>query len=72
MKITPSKTQPNTGAGGLRDPSQDRHTDGTGLGDPFRSCGNVDAVAHEVTVALLDHIAEMDADAELDATSASI
>ena len=42
--------------------------DGAGLGDPFQSRGNVDAVAHQVAVALLDHVAEMDADAELDAT----
>ena len=28
---------------------------------------NVDAVAHQIAVALLDHIAHMDADAELDA-----
>ena len=39
-----------------------------GLGDTFQSRGNIDAVAHQVAVALLDHIAEMDADAELDAT----
>jgi two-component sensor histidine kinase len=30
--------------------------------------GDIDAVAHQVAVALLDNIAEMDADAELDAT----
>ena len=44
-----------------------RQTDGPGLGDPLQSRGNVDAVAHQVAVALLDHVAEMDADAELDA-----
>ena len=38
-----------------------------GLGDTLESRGDVDAVAHQVAVALLDHIAEMDADAELDA-----
>ena len=42
-------------------------TDGAGLGDTFQSRGNIDAVAHQVAVALLDHIAEMDADPELDA-----
>ena len=41
--------------------------DRAGLGDTFQSRGNVDAVAHQVAVALLDHIAQMDADAELDA-----
>ena len=41
-------------------------TNGTGLGDAFHSRGDVDAVAHQVAIALLDHIAEMDADAELD------
>ena len=38
-----------------------------GLGDTLQSCGDVDAVAHQVAVALLDDIAQMDADAELDA-----
>ena len=38
-----------------------------GLAIPSKSRGNVDAVAHQVAVALLDHIAQMDADAELDA-----
>ena len=33
----------------------------------FQSCGNVDTVAHQIAVALLDNIAEMDADAKLDA-----
>jgi hypothetical protein len=44
-----------------------RQTNGTRLGDAFQSRGNVDAVAHEVAVALLDDIAHMDADPELDA-----
>ena len=35
---------------------------------PFKARGDIDAIAHQVAVALLDHIAEMDADAELDAT----
>ena len=34
---------------------------------PSNARGNVDAVAHQVAVALLDHVAEMDAHAELDA-----
>ena len=42
-------------------------TDGAGLGDAFQSRGDIDAVAHQIAVALLDHVAEMDADAKLDA-----
>ena len=42
-------------------------TDRAGLGDAFQSRGDVDAVAHQVAVALLDDVAEMNADAELDA-----
>src|SRR5262249_57143088 len=38
------------------------------LGDTFQSRGDIDAVAHQVPVALLDHITEMDANAKLDAT----
>ena len=34
---------------------------------PFQSRGDIDAVAHQVAVALLDDIAQMNADAELDA-----
>ena len=41
--------------------------DSARLGDPFQPRGDIDAVAHQVAVALLDHIAEMDADAKLDA-----
>jgi hypothetical protein len=41
-------------------------TDGAGFGDAFQSRGDVDTVAHQVAVALLDHIAEMDTDAEFD------
>ena len=44
-----------------------RKTDGARLGNPFQSRGDIDPVAHQVSIALLDHIAEMDADAELDA-----
>jgi hypothetical protein len=35
---------------------------------PFQSRGDVDAVAHQVAISLLDHVAKMDADAEIDAT----
>ena len=37
------------------------------LGDAFQTRGDIDAVAHQVAVALLDDVAEMNADAELDA-----
>ena len=37
------------------------------LANAFQPSGDVDAVAHQVAVALLDHVAEMDADPELDA-----
>jgi hypothetical protein len=42
-------------------------TDRAGLGDAFQTRGNIDAVAHEVAVALLNDIAEMNANPELDA-----
>ena len=42
-------------------------TDRAGLSDAFQPRSDVDPVAHEVAVALLDHIAHMDADAEFDA-----
>ena len=42
-------------------------TDTARIGDAFKSRGDVDAVAHQVAVALLDDIAQMDADAKLDA-----
>ncbi len=38
-----------------------------GWRDALQARGDVDAVAHQVAVALLDDVAEMDADAELDA-----
>ena len=38
-----------------------------GRGDALETRGDIDAVAHEVVVGLLDHVAEMNADAELDA-----
>ena len=37
-----------------------------GLGNAFQPGGDVDAVAHHVAVCLLDHIAQMDTDTELD------
>jgi hypothetical protein len=44
-----------------------RETDRAGFGDAFQSRCNVDAVAHQVAVALRDHVADVNADAELDA-----
>ena len=44
-----------------------RETDRAGLGDALEPRGDVDAVAHQVAVAFLDDVAEMNADAELDA-----
>jgi hypothetical protein len=37
------------------------------LANAFEARGDVDAVAHQIAVGLLDHVAEMNADAELDA-----
>jgi hypothetical protein len=37
------------------------------LANALKPRGDIDAVAHKIAVALLDHIAEMDADAEFDA-----
>ena len=42
-------------------------TDRAGLGDAFQPRGDVDAVAHQIAVALLDDVAEMNADPEDDA-----
>ena len=39
----------------------------SGLGDPLQARGDIDAVAHQVAVRLLDHVAEMDADPKFDA-----
>ena len=44
-----------------------READRAGLGDAFEARGDIDAVAHQVPVLLLDDVAEMDADAEFDA-----
>ena len=43
-------------------------TDRVGLGDPLQARSDVDAVAHQVAVRLLDDVAQMDADAKLDAS----
>ena len=40
--------------------------DCAGLGYAFESGGDIDAVAHEVAVAFLDHVAQMNAHAEFD------
>ena len=42
-------------------------TDRAGLGDSLQPRGNVDAVAHQVAVGFFDHVAEMNADAEINA-----
>jgi UTP-glucose-1-phosphate uridylyltransferase len=52
--------------GGLADDvpiSVFRQTNGAGLGDTLQSRRDIDAGAHQVAVALLDDIAEMDANA---------
>ena len=41
-------------------------TDRAGLRDALQPRGDIDAVAHEIAVALLDNVAQMNADAELD------
>ena len=43
-----------------------RQADGAGLGNTFKTRGDIDAVTHQIAVALLDYIAQMDADAEVD------
>jgi hypothetical protein len=43
------------------------HADRAGFGDTFEPRGDIDAVAHEVAVGLLNDIAQMDADTKLDA-----
>ena len=42
-------------------------TDRPGLGDAFQPRSDVDAVAHQIAVALLDDVAQMDADPKFDA-----
>ena len=41
--------------------------DRAGLGDALQPRGDIDAVAHQIAVRLLDDVAQMNADAELDA-----
>ena len=41
--------------------------DRAGLGDALQPCSDVDPVAHEIAVALLDDVTEMNADAKLEA-----
>ena len=45
-------------------------TDRARLGDALQPRGDIDAVAHQIAVRLLDHVAEMDANPEFDARSA--
>ena len=42
-------------------------TNASGLANAFESRGNIDAIAHQVAVGLLDHVPQVDANAELDA-----
>ena len=42
-------------------------TDRAGFGDALEPRGDIDAVAHQVAVALLDDVAKVDADAKFDA-----
>ena len=41
-------------------------TDRAGLGDAFQPRGDVDALAHQIAIALLDHVAQVDPDAKFD------
>ena len=49
-----------------------RQADRPGQRDPFEARGDIETVAHEVAVALLNDIAEMDADPKFDAHRARI
>src|SRR5271166_2769462 len=42
-------------------------TDRAGLANAFEPRGDIDAVAHEIAIRLLDHVAQMNTDTELDA-----
>ena len=44
-----------------------RQADRAGIGYAFKARGDIDAVAHQIAVAFLDHVAEMDADPKFDA-----
>ena len=41
--------------------------DRTRLGDALQSRGDIDAVAHQIAILFLDHVAKVDADTEFDA-----
>jgi hypothetical protein len=43
-----------------------RHAHAAGLTDALQPCGNVDAIAHQIAIALFNHVANMDAEAKLD------
>ena len=45
-----------------------RRTDGAGLGNTFKASSDVDAITHQIAVAFLDDVAQMNANAEFDAT----
>ena len=45
-----------------------RETDAARIGNTFEPRRDIDSVTHQIAVALLDHIAEVNTDAELDAT----
>ena len=44
-----------------------RYANPANLADAFEARGDIDAVAHEIAVALLDNVAEMNADTKFDA-----
>jgi hypothetical protein len=45
-----------------------REANRAGSGDALQSCGDVDAVAHQVAVRFLDNVAQVNADPEFDAS----
>ena len=49
------------------DPSSLEEADRAGLGDAFKARGDIDPVAHQIAVGLFDHVAQMNADPELNA-----
>ena len=42
------------------------NTDRARFGDAFQARGNIDAVAHQIPIGLLDHVPEVDAETEFD------
>src|ERR1700722_15792792 len=44
-----------------------RQADRSGLRDSLETRGNIDAITHQVSIALFDHVSEMNADPELNA-----